>query len=102
MSIPRRSFLHAACVFPVAAPAMNFLSIPAGSGASLVLADRPKNLDIIGPREGYSPQIGTLVSMMNWMRFVMLRSVQGMNQEQLDFLLDDKANRIGAMLLHLA
>jgi Protein of unknown function (DUF664) len=39
---------------------------------------------------------------MNWMRTVMLSSVQGMNVEQLDFLLDNKANTIGAMLFHLA
>jgi Protein of unknown function (DUF664) len=102
MPIPRRSFLHAACALPVAAPAINLLAVSAGSDALLALPDDSKNLDIIGPREGYSPQIGILVSMMNWMRFVMLRSVQGMNQDQLDFLLDDKANRIGAMLFHLA
>jgi hypothetical protein len=29
-------------------------------------------LNIIGPKEGYSPQVGTLVSMMTWMRTVML------------------------------
>ncbi|MES1250131.1 MAG: DUF664 domain-containing protein, partial [Chitinophaga rupis] len=59
-------------------------------------------LNIIGPKEGYSPQIGTLVSMMTWMRTVMLYSSKGMTTEQLDFLLDDKANTIGAMLFHLA
>jgi len=59
-------------------------------------------VNIIGPKEGYSPQIGTLVSMMTWMRMVVLMSVKGMNQEDLDFLLDNKANRIGALLLHLA
>jgi len=59
-------------------------------------------LNIIGPKEGYSPQIGTLVSMMTWMRTIMLYSSKGMTTEQLDFLLDDKANTIGAMLFHLA
>jgi hypothetical protein len=61
-----------------------------------------EGLHIIGPREGFSPQIGTLVSMMNWMRATVLRSVQGMKQEELDYLHDPKANTIGAMLLHLA
>jgi uncharacterized damage-inducible protein DinB len=39
---------------------------------------------------------------MAWMRDAVLRSTKGMTQDQLDFLLDDKANRIGALLLHLA
>ena len=59
-------------------------------------------LHIIGPKEGYSPQIGTLVSMMNWMRETVLRSVKGLKQEELDYLHDPKSNTIGAMLLHLA
>ncbi len=60
------------------------------------------DMNIIGPKEGYSPQIGTLVSMMNWMRSVILMPVKGMSVKDLDFLVDDKANTIGAMLWHLA
>jgi hypothetical protein len=60
------------------------------------------NANIIGPKEGYSPQIGTLVSMMAWLRPQVVGSVRGMTTEQLDFLLDDKANTIGALLNHLA
>lgn len=59
-------------------------------------------LHIIGPKDGFSPQIGTLVSMMNWMRDTVLRSVRGMRQEELDYLHDPKSNTIGSMLLHLA
>ena len=29
-------------------------------------------MNIVGPKEGFTPQIGTLVSMMNWMRTVVL------------------------------
>ncbi len=64
-------------------------------------ADEP-GVNVLGPRPGYSPQIGTLVSEMTWMRGAVLATVKGMNQEQLDFLLDSKANRPGALLLHLA
>jgi hypothetical protein len=60
------------------------------------------DLCIVGPKKGYSPQIGTLVSQMGFMRWQVLHSVQGMSQKDLDFLLDEKANRIGAMLYHLA
>jgi|ERR1700730_13794193 hypothetical protein len=57
---------------------------------------------VLGPRKGYSPQIGTLVSMMTFMRWQVLNSVKGMSTKDLDFLMDEKANRIGALLLHLA
>lgn len=60
------------------------------------------SIHIIGPRQGYSPQVGTLVSMMTWMRATVLHSVVGMKQTDLDFLFDEKANTIGAMLMHLA
>ena len=59
-------------------------------------------LGIVGPKKGYSPQIGTLVSQMAFMRWQVLHSVQGMSQKDLDFLLDSNANRIGALLYHLA
>ena len=59
-------------------------------------------IHIIGPKEGFSPQIGTLVSMMNWMRMVVLHSVNNMTKDELDYLHDPKSNTIGAMLLHLA
>jgi uncharacterized damage-inducible protein DinB len=58
--------------------------------------------NVLGPMPGYSPQIGILVSEMTWMRGAVLGAVKGMTPEQLDFLLDNKANRIGALLLHLA
>lgn len=60
------------------------------------------DLNIVGPKEGFTPQIGTLVSMMNWMRFVILRPVQGMTVQDLDYVHDKNANSIGAMLMHLA
>jgi hypothetical protein len=56
----------------------------------------------VGPRPGYSPEIGTLVSMLAFTRRQVVHNVQGMSQQDLDFLLDGKANTIGALLLHLA
>ncbi|MFH6603593.1 DUF664 domain-containing protein [Maribacter algicola] len=54
-----------------------------------------------GKREGFTDQISILVSMMDWMRATVLRSVDGLSQKELDFLLDEESNSIGAMLLHL-
>jgi uncharacterized damage-inducible protein DinB len=56
---------------------------------------------VIGPVEGYSPQIGTIVSMLNYNRFTIENLVRSLTQEQLDYLHDEKANTIGGMLLHL-
>lgn len=92
----RRAFLKTSAMFAVALP--GFSAFP-----SSALADEPKESDtIVGPRKGYSPQIGTLVSQMAFMRWQVYGSTKGMSQKDLDFLLDDKANRIGALLLHLA
>jgi len=60
------------------------------------------NLNIIGPMEGYSPQLGTFVSMLNWMRDSVHRAVKGLKKEELDFLMDKDGNTIGALLSHLA
>ncbi len=52
-------------------------------------------INIIGPKPGYSPQIGTIVSMLTWMRERVLNSVKGMSQKDLDYLFDKDANTIG-------
>jgi hypothetical protein len=57
---------------------------------------------IIGPKPGFAPQLGTLSSMMAFMRRQVLSSTKGLKQTDLDFLLDAKANTIGALLMHLA
>jgi Protein of unknown function (DUF664) len=81
-------------------------TLTAGIAGIGLLAEASYSADtdmfIVGPKKGYTPQIGTLVSQMAFMRWQVLSSVKGMSQKDLDFLLDDKANRIGALLLHLA
>jgi hypothetical protein len=57
---------------------------------------------IVGPQPGYTPEVGTLVSMMAFTREQVVANVKGLSQVDLDFLLDAKANTIGALLLHLA
>ena len=61
-----------------------------------------ENIHQFGKREGYTNQISFLVSMMDWMRWVVLGSVEGLSQKDIDFLLDEKSNSVGAMLMHLA
>jgi uncharacterized damage-inducible protein DinB len=75
----------------------------ATSFSALQAANGPQQgRNILGPREGFSPQVGTLVSMLNWMRAAILQPIQGLTMAQLDHLHDEKANSIGALLLHLA
>jgi uncharacterized damage-inducible protein DinB len=59
-------------------------------------------VNILGPKPGYSPQVGTLVSMLTWIQPAVTRPVQGITQANLDYLFDANANSIGALLLHLA
>lgn len=59
-------------------------------------------IHLIGPKTGFSPQVGTLFSMLTWMRNVVILGVENMKKEELDYLHDPQANTIGAMLLHLA
>ena len=58
--------------------------------------------NFIYPVEGYSPQIGTLVAMLNNLSERVEKAVKGMDKRELDFLLDERANSIGALVLHLA
>src|SRR4051812_45924048 len=93
------------CFDPSGSSRRRFLQTAAASGlllAPVIEAAEPDQRNVLGPLKGYSPQIGTLVSEMTWMREAVLRAVKGLNQEQLDFLLDKNANTIGALLLHLA
>ena len=94
----RRDFIKKTSLFAIGTGSL--LTFPQTTMANTLT--NPEDINIVGPKEGYSPQIGTLVSMMNWMRMVILFPVKGMSTADLDYLIDDKANSIGAMLWHLA
>ena len=93
-SLDRRRFLATAAALSAGISSLTLLSPPAFS--------KDEEINIVGPKPGYSPQIGTLVSEMTWMRMVALHSVKDMSQKDLDHLFDANANTIGALLLHLA
>ena len=62
------------------------------------------NLQILGPKPGYSPQVETLVSELTWMRDFngVIKATAGLTKADLDYLIDPNANTIGALMLHLA
>jgi uncharacterized damage-inducible protein DinB len=62
----------------------------------------PKRIYLITDVSGFTPQIGRLVSMMNYARHTTLQEVDGLNARQLDYLHDQESNSIGALLKHIA
>jgi uncharacterized damage-inducible protein DinB len=93
----RRQFVTGAAV---AAGLCSFnLLTPLAQAADTTTAT---DLLVIGPRPGYAPQIGTLVSMLTYMQTAVFGFVKGLSQADLDYLFDANANTIGALLLHLA
>ena len=95
--LKRRKFLQRSALTLAGLGSLSWL--PLGSHNQIYTGD---NINLIGPREGYSPQIGILVSQMAWIRQSVIRATQGLTQPELDFLVDDKSNSIGALLMHLA
>lgn len=62
------------------------------------------NLNVLGPRAGYAAQIGSFVSELTWMREAngVISATKNLTMADLDYLIDPKANTIGALMLHLA
>jgi len=94
----RRNFIKKTAALTVGASAMLGISKPMMAKG---INQQINGINIVGPKDGFTPEIGTLVSMMNWMRNTMLMPVYGMSQKDLDYLHDPESNSIGAMLMHL-
>ena len=56
----------------------------------------------IGGIEGASPQIGAMISMLEDLKNRVENTVKNMSKYEVDYLLDKDANRIGALVMHLA
>jgi uncharacterized damage-inducible protein DinB len=93
-NVPRRGLLQ----YAVGAAAL----IAGGPLLAATPATEDTAINIIGPKAGYAPQVGTLVSMLTWMRPAVLSSTKDLSQTDLDHLFDSQANTIGALMLHLA
>lgn len=55
----------------------------------------------IKSEEGYTSQIGIMVDMLEELKERITNDVRDLDLEDTDFLFDDKANSIGAMIMHL-
>ena len=56
----------------------------------------------IKPEEGYTPQIGIMVDMLEEIKDRITENIRDLDQVETDYLFDDKANSIGAIIMHLA
>jgi uncharacterized damage-inducible protein DinB len=90
----RRSFLKAGAILATGISRLALSPEPASA--------QDESNWIVGPKPGFTPEIGTLVSMLAFTRRQVVLNTKGMSQQDLDFLFDAKANTIGALLLHLA
>lgn len=57
---------------------------------------------LVDQKEGFTPNVSHLVSMMNYTRKTTLEAVEGLSVEELDYLVHDEANSIGMLLGHMA
>ena len=96
-SASRRKFIRTATALAVGTAGLSSLTPPAKANR---IATK-NGLFVIGPIEGYAPQIGTLVSMLNYNRSTIVDMVKTMTMQEVDYLHDSKANTIGALLMHL-
>lgn len=96
--INRRSFLKKVSTVGAFAGLIPPVGITAAAAAPAI-AD--PSVFVIGPLEGYTAHIGTLVSMLNYNRYTIERMVYNMTMAELDYLHDPAANTIGALLMHL-
>jgi len=96
-AVNRRKFLHNAALTTLGTSALSILPLLNFAGT----APDP-TINIIGPREGYSTQIGILVSQLDWVRASVISATKDLTQPELDFLVDAQSNSIGALLFHLA
>jgi len=93
----RRTFFKQTSILTAGAVTAPFLNLQAK-----VPTISDKSMYLIGPQDGYSPHVGSLLSMMTMMRAWVVNQVEDLTVKELDFQIDDKSNSIGAMLMHLA
>lgn len=91
---PRRNFIKAAAAITTAFAGWNTLA----AAHDVPVAD---GLCVIGPMQGYSPQVGTLVSMLNYNRHTVVEMVKNMTMAEIDHLHDASSNTIAALVMHL-
>lgn len=81
---------------------MSNLKIPLNLLSILFLSTSLMGQYEIKPLEGYTPQIGIMIDMLEELKVIIEEEVRDLSTEETDFLLDEQANSIGAMIMHIA
>lgn len=92
----RRNFIKASAIGTCALGLGGISAFATTAGLTI-----ENSLFLIGPMGGFSPHIGTLVSMLNYNRQTIVDNVESMSMEDLDYLHDPMANTMGALIMHL-
>ena len=95
----RRKFISVAGISTVAASNLILPGLGNAHSSETVVDD---NINHIGPKKGFTPQIGTLISMLDWLSDSVIRVTKNLTVEQLDYLHDDDSNSIGSLMMHVA
>ena len=95
----RRKFITVAGFSTVAASNLILPGLGNAHSSETVIED---NINHIGPKKGFTPQIGTLISMLDWLSDSVIRVTKNLTVEQLDYLHDDDSNSIGSLMMHVA
>ncbi|WP_433747479.1 DinB family protein [Falsibacillus pallidus] len=56
---------------------------------------------ICDSKSGFSPNVGRLISMMEYTRMTTLEAVEGLTADELDYRIEGKGNSIGCLLYHM-
>lgn len=94
----RRDFIN---VFGISTLTAGALVLPQQGNAVPVLF-KDDNINHIGPLEGYAPQIGTLISMLDWISNSVISVTKKLSVQQLDYMHDKDSNSIGSLMMHVA
>ncbi|WP_117881741.1 DinB family protein [Aureibaculum luteum] len=68
----------------------------------IIISSFTSQAQTIKAKKGYTQQIGNMVAMLEDLKSRVTRNVKNLSLEEIDFLLDADANRIGALIYHLA
>ncbi len=60
------------------------------------------NINHLGPKEGFSPLIGSLISMLDWVSNTVTTYNSKLSIQELDYLHDENSNTIGSLMMHVA
>lgn len=95
-NLDRRNFIKTSAVLSTGLLGLSSFQSPHAQNLSA-----GDDLFVIGPVDGYSPLVGSLVTMLKYNRQTIINTVKSLTMAELDYLHDPTANTIGALILHL-